>query len=285
MARPTSTDDLLPSAPIDLRETFDIPLMMDDDVPASPPSRRSGMGSTADVSSLFQDEEPAPRRRSGAEIRAQARLCRECGNLVPAGMSLCQNCGLDQETGTRIDLVEDDEPDVVLAPDYDENDMPTGILLVGTIALIASAGLSLLAFVNWVTAKEGFQSIGSPLLMVVCLFGVFASVQFLRGKSARLLVVAMALGALVDVAVLIALPSWIASQGTPALGDEVAMVDGQESPAPVEFDEETGLPKTPSYYERFNYKSLGLGIAVLGIEGAIFAYLMSPTVRRRYERH
>src|SRR5438045_1403790 len=57
-----------------------------------------------------------------------------------------------------------------------------------------------------------------PLLAVVCLFGVFASNQFHRGQSSRLLLVALTLGVMIDVVGLIALPLYQANEI-----DEVAL--------------------------------------------------------------
>src|SRR5262249_3482815 len=78
----------LPVAAGDLRETFDLPLLMDD-APKAPGPRHS----TADAVALFQDDAPARRRPTGAEARAKSRRC-SCGGVVPPGMSLCARCGL-----------------------------------------------------------------------------------------------------------------------------------------------------------------------------------------------
>ena len=55
----------------------------------------------ADVLALFQDEPKTNRKPKGAEARAKARRCPDCGGVVGVGMSLCNTCGLDLDTGQR----------------------------------------------------------------------------------------------------------------------------------------------------------------------------------------
>src|SRR2546429_591121 len=76
-----------------------------------PKSSNAGSRPVGDALALFQDSpKAAPRRLGAAEARAQARRCPTCGGVVPAGMSLCQTCGLDLETKTRVSLDDDLAP-------------------------------------------------------------------------------------------------------------------------------------------------------------------------------
>src|SRR2546423_697550 len=79
--------------------------------PGDTPTAPGGTRATADVASLFREDDSAPRHTTAADRRAQSRPCPSCQRMVPAGMSLCPNCGLDLDSGTRVDL--DDDLDVV----------------------------------------------------------------------------------------------------------------------------------------------------------------------------
>ena len=91
----------------ELRDMIDIPLLGDDF-----PHKSSGQ---ADAAALFGDDPvPEKRKKSAAEAKRQARRCTTCGRVVLQGMSLCDNCGLDQDTGMRYEVAveeEDEEPE------------------------------------------------------------------------------------------------------------------------------------------------------------------------------
>jgi LSD1 subclass zinc finger protein len=253
-----------PLAEGDLRETFDLPMMMEEDTAPPPSSWRSK--TTADPLALFQDDEPTSRRRSGAEMRAQSRPCPNCGSSVPPGMSLCTFCGLDLETGMRVGL----EDDFDIAPAAARGpSMPMGISVIGGIAFLGSVILVVISLFEWLNHKAGFQ-----FLALVCLFGIFASVQFLRGKSSKLLIVALTLGAMIDVVALIALPVYHANEES-----------GLQHPAVVtNTDDEIEGPLIKPYTERLDYTSITWGITILLVYAATTVYLMSSPVRRHFER-
>ena len=74
------------------------------------------------------------RRQSAAEARARARRCPTCGGVVPAGMSLCNTCGLNLETGQRVDLDEDLAP----APVIRTAGTPMGVSIIGGLGFLGS---------------------------------------------------------------------------------------------------------------------------------------------------
>ncbi len=75
--------------------------MLSEDLPPSFPSKGKGPA-PADALALFQDEPKQNRKPKGAEARAKARRCPSCGGVVGIGMSLCNTCGLDLDTGKRV---------------------------------------------------------------------------------------------------------------------------------------------------------------------------------------
>jgi hypothetical protein len=262
------TDDELPVAPGDLRETFDLPLMMDE-APKSPGRGRH----QADAVALFQDTAPA-RRPVGADARNKPRRC-SCGNVVPAGMSLCNLCGLDLDTGQRHVVQEmlDEVPETVQR----SSGPPLALIIVGGVAFLASLILAILSFVQWRQGLSGAQFLG-----LVCLFGVYASVQFLRGRSAKPLLVALLIGAGIDIVALVILPVWDAQNvpDAPAIGpaNPTATAGGAD-------DEDE---KIPSYLDRLEAsggsKKITWGIVLLLADAAAFIYLSTSGVRRHFER-
>lgn len=260
--RPAGHFDVdLPTAAGDLRETFDLPMMTDADTgPAHPP------GGVADAAALFREPAPAPRRVSAAEQRSKARRCPTCGGVVPAGMSLCSRCGLDLETGTRIDVMETLEgPPAPPRP----SGPPLGVAIVGGIALLAAAILGIASFLNYSRGQGGDYRWGFLLLALICTFGVFAAVQFLRGKTAKLLIITLMLAAPVDVVAMILLPIFQAGE---------AQTVNPLKAAPGE-DEPTIVPIT----QKLDHRQLTWGIVILLIDAAVLIYLFTPQVRR-YER-
>lgn len=254
----------LPMAEGDLRETFDIPLMTEADTSPAPRG--------ADAVALFKDSPPAPRRPAHAEARSKARRCPTCGGVVPMGMSLCSSCGLDLETGHRIGFADED---LNAVPQTGRNTgMPMGIAIVGTTAVLGSAVLMIFSLVRWFRAGEGFE-----FLALVCLFGIFAGVQFLRGKTVKLLLVALSLGALIDVVALIALPVYNAMEsaaitpGNPTAPPEGTSEEVEEAPAVIH-----------SYVQDLDPNKITWGIALLLVYAALVLYLSSPPVRRYFVR-
>src|SRR5262249_34448332 len=146
---------------------------------------------------LFEEKKPAPRRPSAAEARAQARRCPTCGSGVPAGMSICARCGLDLETGTRIALDDDLMPEAPPPPPGP----PIMVTVIALVSLIGSLILAVYSSVQWSNNLAGWQ-----YFIPVCLFGAFSAIHLLRGHTAKLLLVALSLGAMVNVVAFIAMP-------------------------------------------------------------------------------
>lgn len=252
---------LMPSAPGSLREQFDLPLL--GEATTSKPAGSAPAG--GDALALFQDDPPARKRPRGAEARMQARRCPTCGGYVPQGMSLCQNCGLDIDTGRRVDLMED--IDAAPAPMRSATP-PIGVILVGSLSMMASVVLTLISFLMF---QKGVY--GAQLLLIPCLFGIFASVQFLRTKSIKLLFIALTIGAMIDVMLLIAMPLYTAY-------DDVQIVARKDLDNPDDDDVRIISPT-----DRFDSQKVTWGIALLLTYAAVSVYLNSPPVRKHFSRN
>src|SRR6185312_10445203 len=111
----SSGDFDLPSSPAPLRETFDLPLLSED-LPRSSPKNQAKAPVAADALALFQDEPKSNRKPKGAEARAKARRCPSCGGVVSIGMSLCNTCGLDLDTGQRVAPLDVFDDEMLVAP-------------------------------------------------------------------------------------------------------------------------------------------------------------------------
>lgn len=254
----SSGDDFdLPTAPGSLRETFDLPLL-GEDAPPSRPVVPTAPAAEADPMALLRGDDDAPSRRRplAAEARAQARRCPTCGSVVPRGMSLCSTCGLDLESGTRVDLTEDLE---VHAP-IRRTEIPIGSWVVGGLSIFVSFLFALISLIQW--QKE--DQVGYLLLLPVCLFGIFASVQFLRVKSFKLLLIALTLGVAIDIVAMIILPVALA----------LSEVEVQHNPG-----EDAAIQ---SVNERLDTTKLSWGVALIFSYIAVAWYLNSPPVRRRF---
>ena len=198
-----SGDFDLPTSPLPLRETFDLPLLGEESPKKAKSSpSQSKAPAAADALALFQDEPKSNRKVTGAEARSKARRCPSCGGVVGIGMSLCNTCGLDLDTGQRVvplDVFDDELPE---AP---QSEIPSlGLLFVGGLSFMANLLLS----VATVVAYTKGQGTGMLCLLVVWFFGIYASVQFLRRKAIRPLFLAHGLGVGIGVVYLIVLPIW-----------------------------------------------------------------------------
>jgi hypothetical protein len=252
----------MPTAAGDLRETFDLPLMREAAHAATNGSTSSRGRDAADALTLFDDRPAAPRRKVGAEARSNARRCPTCGGVIPVGMSLCQTCGLDLDTGARVSLMDDLAPP---APPRQEG-IPAAIAIVGFLCLALSGGATLLALIKWLGGTTGAQ-----YFIPVAGFGIYASIQFLRCKTAKILLVALTLGAAIDLAGLVGLPIYNAM-------NEVTV---EQRPASSEDPEApTEVIRPPA--ERLNLDQLWMGIAVLLVYAAMSIYILSPTVQRHF---
>jgi hypothetical protein len=245
----------LPVAEGDLGETFGADLLMDED--PRPPSRPRG---TSDAAALFDDRAGPRRTQTAADMRSKARRCPSCTTVVPAGMALCPRCDLNLETGQR-EIIDDflDEAPVAPAP----SGPPFGVLLIGTGVLLGSLALALLALLK-------LEGTGGMLLALVCLFGVAAAVQFLRGRTAKLMVAALMLAAGIDVIALIVLPVYKAN--SPEIEATTTTADDDDA------------PKIKAYQERLEINKIYWGIGLLLGDAALMIYLSTGGVRRHFER-
>ncbi len=255
---------------------LDIPLLGDEpELPTTPGSR------VADVAALFKDDPPVSRnRRPTAETRKESRRCPSCSEIVPRGMSLCGRCGLDLDTGQRVEIEEylDETPMTVADPGP-----PVAVLMIGLLTLIVSlllAGLSIFQL----------DGLGRLCLTPVCLFGAFAAIQFLQGRTLKLLIVALMLGGAVDIVALIALPIIQADETVDLTPAEVT--DAEPAPAPTSKLEVEGgddlrtavKPIGKPLSERIDYTKIMLGVVVLLLDAVMLISLSMPGVNRYFDR-
>jgi len=256
-------DFSLPTSSGDLRDTFDLPSMTGE--AAGPASAAKPGDTAADALMLFDERKTAPRRKLAAEARSKARRCPTCGGVVPVGMSICSACGLDLESGARVQLDDDLLPSAPMRA----AGPPLPVTVIALVSLLGSLILALYSTVQWLKGVDGCQ-----YFIPVCLFGCFAAVHLLRGRTAKLLMVALALGAMIDVAALIAMPVFEANQATRAVAIEHNTEDPDAANVAIE-------PIT----DHLDSQKLGLGIAILLIYAAVSAYLVSPSVKNHYARN
>ena len=256
----TRANDGLPVASGDLRETFDLPMLTEAAVGG--PSSKSGTG---DALLLFEEKKTPARRPTGAEARSKARRCPTCGGVVPVGMSICPTCGLDLETGVTVGLVDDLAP----PPPPRPSGPPLTVGIIGGICLLGSSLATLISITNWMRIEDG----GWHWFIPLGLFGIFAAVQFLRGKSAKLLLIALTLGAFINVAALIVRPVINAQ-----LKAEAIPVTGPDN------DPNSAGEEIKPLAERLDTRELTIGIGVLLAYAALAAFLCSPPVHRYMRR-
>jgi hypothetical protein len=248
----------------DLREAFDLPL-----VSGSARDMERGEGVTraqsADVGGLF-DDRPSKRRMTAAEARSQARRCVTCGAGVPKGMSICGTCGTDQETGLRVGL----EDDLAPPPPPPSQGPPIHVSIAGGLCITGSLILLILALIQTTKTGSTVLLLSWLSLALVSGFGIYGSVQFLRGKSAKQLIVALTLGAIVDVLGLVALPLL-----QPFLQEPESIVS-QVIPT----DPEDGNVGILPFEDRFDFKRIMAGIGLILVYVIFALYLISPPVRK-----
>jgi len=260
------SDEAVPLASGDSRESLGVPLL--NEVAAA-----AGVGTgtrtaaaskqTGDALALFDDGPALSKRRpNAAEARMKSRRCPTCGGVVPVGMSLCSRCGLDLETGIRAAL----EDDLAPVPTSRADGLPLPIAIIGGICLLASVILTVAAAALWLSGSEGYQ-----YFVPLCLFGVFASVQFLRRKSARLLLMALTFGLMIDIVALIALPIYRAN----------AEIEPVRVSVPEDGVGELGVV-LPSAVERLDVQKLEIGLGLIAVYAGVGVYLLSPQARRAF---
>jgi hypothetical protein len=180
------------------------------------------------------------------------------------GMSLCNTCGLDLDTGTRVDLEDDLAPTAPLRGPS----MPIPMVVVGGLCLAGSVALAIVACVSWFGGQAGVQ-----YFIPVAAFGGFAAVEFLRGKSVKLLLAALTLGAAIDLVGLIGLPIYNANS-------EATVVQTTDA-----IDDPEGIgERLLSINERLDTNKISLGITLLFLYAVVSIYLLSPQVNRYFKK-
>ncbi len=280
---PSSGSVELPTSPASLRDTFDLPFLSDPEpkrapapkapapapVPAKPAPAKPAPAPepVADVMALFQDEPKSARKPKGAEARANARRCPTCSSVVLAGMSLCETCGLDLDTGRRVAPLEVFEEE--LPPPAFRQAPPIGLIFVGTLCATGFAILSIASLVAWSKGMDGAQ-----YLLVIWLFGIYATVQFLRRKAIRPIFIALSLAVGVGAVYLIALPVYYANMPTAA---------GPVDPEPIPGVIDPEAPDVKPIVVDLTKLSWGV-ISMLGYAGIVL-YLNTPGLRRQFHRN
>ena len=264
--RPPSRDDLpSPTSEGDLRDTFDLPLVSGGGRDAEQGEAASGPA-TADAAVLFKDDGPSKRRPTAAEARSRARRCTHCGGGVPQGMSLCPTCGTDQETGMRVGLDDDLAP----PPPPRPQGPPLHVSIVGGLVRHRWPHLHALGRHPVDPGESNVENYAWLVLALVSGFGIFACVQFIRGKSVKLLMLALTLGVAVDVLGLVAFPIV-----QPMLEDPdqiISEVKPSDSTTPTSRSDRLKNGSTP--------KKSGFGVTVILIYAVLSLYLMSPPVKK-----
>jgi phage FluMu protein Com len=251
----------LPTAASEPRETFDLPLLTES-APSGP--AKTSDRTAGDAPTLFEEWKSAPRRPTGAEARAKPRRCPTCGGVVPVGMSLCQSCGLDLDTGTRVALDDDLTP----PPPPRPSGMPLNIMLVGGIGFLGSLVLTCYSVFQWLNHAEGWV-----YFVPVCLFAVYASVQFLRRKSVKMLLAALTLGVVVNVFGMIVVPIMQANADLKIEQRKTGSDDPNGSDIIIH-----------SIPELINFERVYTGIGLLLLYALVSVYLISPSVSRYFQR-
>ena len=118
-------------------------------------------------------------------------------------MSICIICGTDQETGLRVGL-EDDLAPAATRPVHG----PPFHVAIDRRPLHRRRldPRCVLAVIESTGTNGRLEQYGWLCLALVSGFGIYAAVQFIRGKSAKLLISRLTLGVMVDVMALVALP-------------------------------------------------------------------------------
>jgi hypothetical protein len=192
----------------------------------------------------------------------------KCGGVVPQGMSICATCGTDQETGMRIGL----EDDLAPPPPPPPEGPPFHITMIGGLCATGALILLLLAVIQSTRGESAVEHSAWLALAVVSGFGIYAAVQFIRGKSAKLLIVALTLGVVVDVVSLVGLP----------IGQ--AMLEDQEKILTEVKPDEPDVTNTKikPFEERIDSQKITLGIALILVYAIVSLYLISPPVKRYF---
>jgi hypothetical protein len=275
--RPPSHDDLPVSAGGvggDLRDLFESPMGTGASIEKSAAATRTA--AVSDAEALFQDDPALRRKKTGADARARTRRCTRCGGAVPMGMSICVACGVDQDTGMRVGL----EDDLTPPPPPPATGPPLHIAITGFLCGLASSLFLIYALILSIRDEPGVTQYGWLCLALVSSFGIYGAIQFYIGRSTKYLMLALALGVLVDLAALIALPIY---QAYSEDRERVVMNRGPVNPgANVPNGQEDVVIKP--LIERIDWSKIQSGLTLIGVYVALSVYLLSPSVKRYFIR-
>ncbi len=271
---PNLDDPPVPRAEGDLREALDLPLLASD-AEKSVGGGGSRRAAVSDAAALFQDDSRRRRKPTGAEARMRDRRCSRCGGVVAKGTSICPSCGTDQETGAMVGLDDDFSP----PPPSRPTGAPLLITLPGMFCALAGGVLTILALVQSARIEEPVYRYGWIMLGVVAGYGVYGAVQFLRGKSVKVLTLALTLGAIVNVIALIGLPILEANFAETAdvVVRNTSGYEGQEAA-------EMSAYEYKPLVDRLDQRRIKLGVGLLIGYAVFVAYLNSPPVKKFFIR-
>jgi hypothetical protein len=264
--RPDSSVEALPTVSGEVREMYNPPVLDELSAPPKAANRPVAKSATAakpvaDALALFDDGPQKPRRVTQAEARSQARRCPTCGGVVPVGMSLCSRCGLDLETGARVNL----EDDLTPPPEPRAPALPLPVSIIGGVTFLGSLVFAVVSLALWLQGHNGFH-----YFVPIGLFGMYAAVQCLRQKSVRLLLMALSFGVAIDIVALIAMPIYRAHVESSAL----------EQPLGAEIQAPEGAELViPSVVDKLDTQSLTIGIGLILVYAAVAFYLLTPRVQ------
>ena len=146
---------------------------------------------------------------------------------------------------------------------------PVHVSITGGLVITGSLILLVLAVIQSTKTESPIQFLWLAL-GVVSGYGVYAAVQFIRGKSAKLLIAALTLGVVVDVMTLIALPLL-----QPFIQEQETIV----KPIVPEGVDDASVGIQP-FEERIDLKRIMFGIGLVLVYAAFSIYLISPPVKK-----
>jgi hypothetical protein len=175
-------------------------------------------------------------------------------------------CGFDQETGQRVGL----DDDLVPPPPPPPPGPPLHVSIVGGLCGVGALVLLVIALIESVRQSGGWEYYGWWCLALVSGFGCYATVQFIRGKSVKLLMFALSLGVIVDLMAMVAMPLIEANF---LEADQVVIREKTDDL------DASGIQIKP-LEDRLNAHRITVGIGLTLLYAGLSLYLMSPPVKR-----
>jgi hypothetical protein len=146
---------------------------------------------------------------------------------------------------------------------------PLHISIIGTFCAATAVILLILAVIQSVNEKSRLEYLCWISLALVSGFGIYAAVEFIRGKSVKLLMLALALGVVVDVMTLIALPLIQANLADDMVDQNATSTEIDDAPVRIKPLE-----------DRLDARRIQAGVGVLLVYAILSLYLMSPPVKK-----